>query len=106
MFQVEDGIRDGHVTGVQTCALPIFDRSGEPMDVLAEDLAAGELDGILTIATTDSAAIRMQSERGWVGSLRGFLSELRTDQKLQEFHIDPSVYSEIEEGIEIGRAHV
>src|SRR5690625_2490895 len=23
LFQVEDGIRDGHVTGVQTCALPI-----------------------------------------------------------------------------------
>src|SRR5207253_6344000 len=22
--QAEDGIRDGHVTGVQTCALPIF----------------------------------------------------------------------------------
>src|SRR5690625_1712768 len=22
-FQAEDGIRDGHVTGVQTCALPI-----------------------------------------------------------------------------------
>src|SRR5439155_14174662 len=26
-FQAEDGIRDGHVTGVQTCALPISDRS-------------------------------------------------------------------------------
>src|SRR5690625_6028129 len=25
-FQAEDGIRDGHVTGVQTCALPIFSR--------------------------------------------------------------------------------
>src|SRR5207253_7795036 len=25
-FQAEDGIRDGHVTGVQTCALPIYDR--------------------------------------------------------------------------------
>src|SRR5439155_16941874 len=25
LFQAEDGIRDGHVTGVQTCALPIFD---------------------------------------------------------------------------------
>src|SRR5437660_8027960 len=25
-FQAEDGIRDGHVTGVQTCALPIFQR--------------------------------------------------------------------------------
>src|SRR5690625_7829669 len=24
-FQAEDGIRDGHVTGVQTCALPISD---------------------------------------------------------------------------------
>src|SRR5438876_4596057 len=23
-FQAEDGIRDGRVTGVQTCALPIF----------------------------------------------------------------------------------
>src|SRR5439155_6406023 len=26
-FQAEDGIRDGHVTGVQTCALPIFGQS-------------------------------------------------------------------------------
>src|SRR5690606_40127665 len=27
-FQAEDGIRDFHVTGVQTCALPIFDEKG------------------------------------------------------------------------------
>src|SRR5690625_9863 len=27
-FQAEDGIRDGHVTGVQTCALPICHRRG------------------------------------------------------------------------------
>src|SRR5690606_39769327 len=27
-FQAEDGIRDFHVTGVQTCALPIFRRQG------------------------------------------------------------------------------
>src|SRR5207253_3280241 len=27
-FQAEDGIRDGHVTGVQTCALPISDLNG------------------------------------------------------------------------------
>src|SRR5690625_4513793 len=26
--RAEDGIRDGHVTGVQTCALPIYDRVG------------------------------------------------------------------------------
>src|SRR5439155_3353401 len=28
-FQAEDGIRDGHVTGVQTCALPIFEVTHE-----------------------------------------------------------------------------
>src|SRR5690606_39998063 len=27
-FQAEDGIRDFHVTGVQTCALPIYSRCG------------------------------------------------------------------------------
>src|SRR5207249_7806222 len=27
-FQAEDGIRDRNVTGVQTCALPIFERLG------------------------------------------------------------------------------
>src|SRR5690625_7768210 len=39
-FQAEDGIRDGHVTGVQTCALPIsspaFDESA------AENMSIGE----------------------------------------------------------------
>src|SRR5579884_4440906 len=29
-FQAEDGIRDFHVTGVQTCALPISGGHGEP----------------------------------------------------------------------------
>src|SRR5690606_40892733 len=38
-FQAEDGIRDFHVTGVQTCALPIY------LHVLTVDLAAGHLEG-------------------------------------------------------------
>src|SRR5690606_40877461 len=29
-FQAEDGIRDFHVTGVQTCALPIFHAGAAP----------------------------------------------------------------------------
>src|SRR5437870_13005430 len=29
-FQAEDGIRDGHVTGVQTCALPICSWARRP----------------------------------------------------------------------------
>src|SRR5207237_4370083 len=41
-FQAEDGIRDSSVTGVQTCALPIFVRSLTPRDgVLLHD----EVDG-------------------------------------------------------------
>src|SRR5439155_17222988 len=30
-FQAEDGIRDGHVTGVQTCALPILHPLRSPL---------------------------------------------------------------------------
>src|SRR5690625_7018073 len=34
-FQAEDGIRDGHVTGVQTCALPIskWDKDSGTVDI-------------------------------------------------------------------------
>src|SRR3712207_7417814 len=41
-FQAEDGIRDIGVTGVQTCALPIFSfRSGETVtSLIAERLPA------------------------------------------------------------------
>src|SRR5439155_14118929 len=35
VFQAEDGIRGGHVTGVQTCALPILcEKRGESMQTL------------------------------------------------------------------------
>src|SRR5690349_21555523 len=36
-FQAEDGIRDLYVTGVQTCALPIFRRMVEKADVVVEN---------------------------------------------------------------------
>src|SRR5699024_11708131 len=36
-FQAEDGIRDGHVTGVQTCALPIYDGIWSSADCPAKD---------------------------------------------------------------------
>src|SRR5690625_7466967 len=38
-FQAEDGIRDGHVTGVQTCALPIcHDRSNTRSSCRTDDV--------------------------------------------------------------------
>src|SRR5690606_18236439 len=33
-FQAEDGIRDFHVTGVQTCALPIYQKLDRPEEAL------------------------------------------------------------------------
>src|SRR5690625_7350984 len=33
-FKAEDGIRDGHVTGVQTCALPISHSGDTPSGIL------------------------------------------------------------------------
>src|SRR5439155_16520980 len=38
-FQAEDGIRDGHVTGVQTCALPIYDRIRRLFEQLIKETA-------------------------------------------------------------------
>src|SRR5690625_7085615 len=35
-FQAEDGIRDGHVTGVQTCALPIWEVTRTRIQLEAE----------------------------------------------------------------------
>src|SRR5437762_7071394 len=35
-FQAEDGIRDTSVTGVQTCALPIFERTPDGIDRIEE----------------------------------------------------------------------
>src|SRR6267154_3218346 len=40
-FQAEDGIRDGRVTGVQTCALPISGFTTEMMNKLRADIIAG-----------------------------------------------------------------
>src|SRR5207253_7695104 len=53
-FQAEDGIRDGHVTGVQTCALPISRSSGDPYVThcveVAKTLADLQLDTVTVAA--------------------------------------------------------
>src|SRR5439155_17197495 len=43
--QAEDGIRDGHVTGVQTCALPISE--------LFARFSASDIPGVLALMTDD-----------------------------------------------------
>src|SRR5689334_18249479 len=56
-FQAEDGIRDGTVTGVQTCALPIFEAyqyAADAFGAFLDKLKAGPLaDHTLVAATGD-----------------------------------------------------
>src|SRR5437667_2142654 len=56
-FQAEDGIRDRDVTGVQTCALPIFDEELKKLvdmdDVVNEALDRVENHGVIFIDEID-----------------------------------------------------
>src|SRR5690606_41102103 len=72
----EDGIRDFHATGVQTCALPIFAAAG------------GRRDAVVDLGQTEIGAqprVRHdQSLEPWVGQVapdepRDLLPELRSD---------------------------
>src|SRR5690625_7854739 len=54
MLQAEDGIRVGHVTGVQTCALPIFAdpvgdgvRLGRTVEIECQQMIAISVDPLL-----------------------------------------------------------
>src|SRR5699024_6453422 len=56
--QAEDGIRDRNVTGVQTCALPIFSGIAKEIHLLAEKARSNQLrpedmeDGTFTVNNT------------------------------------------------------
>src|SRR3712207_8865779 len=70
-FQAEDGIRDIGVTGVQTCALPIFPLKVVPgaLDAVPEDLTAGvavavDLAAALDLEQIDPASAREVEPQG------------------------------------------
>src|SRR5215510_2833919 len=69
-FQAEDGIRDGHVTGVQTCAL-LLAGDGEIL-VRGENVAAGYWKG---------GALEPSVEAGWLHT--GDLGELDAQGNLR-----------------------
>src|SRR5207253_8893222 len=50
-FQAEDGIRDGHVTGVQTCALPIFPN---PLEVTMAKLICSAVPSVQKVRMCNS----------------------------------------------------
>src|SRR5690606_40290258 len=66
-FQAEDGIRDFHVTGVQTCALPIYpdmDGRGLVWRLIASDVyqANAIADRMNAIASQNSTAILYKND--------------------------------------------
>src|SRR6266702_8908047 len=66
-FQAEDGIRDGHVTGVQTCALPICVEAGK---VISKYKTAKHFD--ITITDDSLAVTRRQAQIDDEAALDGF----------------------------------
>src|SRR5690625_5940922 len=94
-FQAEDGIRDGHVTGVQTCALPI---SGVLADVARTQLppdgltwialefesAAAFLRGAATAYEATDAALAALAERS---EERRVGTECRAGRRTKKFEV-------------------
>src|SRR5690348_18105656 len=71
-FQAEDGIRDGRVTGVQTCALPISFANVEPVMQAIWEAADGYMAGVpweraRLNAFKEAKAFRQRSEERRVG---------------------------------------
>ena len=78
-FQAEDGIRDTSVTGVQTCALPIY---SETVKLFVRDNGCGMSADEITIALeplnqVDSGLTRPAEGAGMGLSLAGLLIQLQ-----------------------------
>src|SRR5690348_17832653 len=88
-FQAEDGIRDGRVTGVQTCALPILSRhlkseadaAAFQAEIALERSGLGyDIDGV--VYKFDD--LRLQTRLGFVGRAR---SEEHTSELQSPVHL-------------------
>src|SRR5256885_6260175 len=70
-FQAEDGIRDYKVTGVQTCALPIWGRATRNPRTIVRRRLATERDNFVTHSprrrSGASRAVNVRSEERRVG---------------------------------------
>src|SRR6267378_5074586 len=82
-FQAEDGIRDLYVTGVQTCALPIFEVKLDPVDNQRLARLCGSLDE--NLRQIESALDVTIARRGAKFTVRGEQAE-RAAQALEQFY--------------------
>src|SRR5690348_147177 len=85
-FQAEDGIRDGRVTGVQTCALPILqDAAAAHWSRLAPEGVEGELAWVALRHEIDYLSPAVLADdivvRTWVGVAEGLSFERFTEMR-------------------------
>src|SRR5439155_14382494 len=91
-FQAEDGIRDGHVTGVQTCALPICEllhhraRGGRGDALLLRKRGDGHVASVLAELVDLSQVVLNRSEERRVG--KECRSRRLTDDNIKKYKKD------------------
>src|SRR6266849_10151726 len=97
-FQAEDGIRDPLVTGVQTCALPIFDQGG-CIERLLVSGARGRLVAVPSAVVEDRKSV-VWGKSVDLGGRRIIKKkkkiEMATSVSYEEVRIIVRVYDEIE----------
>src|SRR5256885_13037189 len=76
-FQAEDGIRDYKVTGVQTCALPIFSSEGAGDAPQADAAVLAAIDAALA----QLAAMRDSEGQALAVELTARLDDLRSEER-------------------------
>src|SRR5690625_7236432 len=68
-FQAEDGIRDGHVTGVQTCALPISAGGGDQILMCTAGSGWYQAEGEEPVSMVPGTVIRVPAgTKHWHGA--------------------------------------
>src|SRR5690625_6005540 len=92
-FQAEDGIRDGHVTGVQTCALLISDVTG---DEIINALQRWSEAVVLDVASVKTAIANHLAEAISDGRI--------TSQDAQRYKIGRASCREREQESRVGKA--
>src|SRR5215208_6335185 len=95
-FQAEDGIRGGHVTGVQTCALPICDWE-KHMARVSETSAQGIRAYPLCSPNTTTQTFNMSNTQVFRGSPTWHPILLGSDEEKLRAYADPAVRAKLHE---------
>src|SRR5690606_40731132 len=96
-FQAEDGIRDFHVTGVQTCALPISEQLPE-LPVAARLRAAAPI----FHSPNNSAGVVLDDKRLWLLGNPGMAAALKRLNNSKSRTVSDSSWDSIPRGGSLG----